>query len=234
MRLCKVFLALGVVALLSVPALAQQPGGRGRGGAGRGGIAALVQNKSVQDEVKIDKDQAAKVDEALKKVNEDLKDDFDKMRDRNASQEERAAARKKVGEAQEKAIKGVLNDKQMTRLEQIRHQQQGVAVFQDENVQKTLKLTDDQKGKIKEISDNLQKEIRDLNPGGGGGRGRGNPETLQKIQTMRKDAMSNAQKTLTDDQKKALKDVLGEPFEVKFDAAGRGGRGQPNKPRTDF
>jgi hypothetical protein len=232
MRMCKVFLALGVVALLSAPALAQQPGGRG--GRGGGGIGTLVTNKSVQDELKIDKDMATKLDEAMKKVNDDLKDDVAKLRDRNTPMEERATIRKKVADAQEKALKGVLSDKQMTRLEQIQHQRQGVAIFQDAEVAKTLKLTDDQKTKIKEIGDNLAKERRDLlGGGGGGGRGQITPENQAKLTTMTKDAMSNAQKTLDDTQKKSLKDMLGEPFEYKPDA-GRGGRGQPGKPRTDF
>jgi hypothetical protein len=239
MRLCKVFLALGLVALLSAPAVAQQPGGRGRGGRGGATLATLAQNKSVQDELKIDADSATKIKDAIAKVNDDLKDDVAKLRDMNATQEERAAARKKVAEAQEKALKGVLNDKQMTRLTQIQHQQEGLGVFTNETIQTTLKLTDDQKTKIKEISDNLAKDRRDLlgggGGGGGGGRGRGqiSPENQQKLQAMTKDAMSNAQKTLNDDQKKALKDLLGDPFDYKPDAGGRG-RGQPGKPRTDF
>ncbi len=238
MRLCKVFLALGVVALISTPALAQRGGGGGRGGAN---LATLAQNKSVQEELKVKDDQATKIKDAMAKVNEDLKDDVAKLRGgrgggNNVTPEERAAARKKVNEAQEKALKGVLDDKQMTRLEQIYHQQQGVGVFNDEGVKKTLKLTDDQSKKITEISDDLAKQRRDLFGGGGGG-GRGNitPENRQKLQAMTKDAMSNVEKTLTDDQKKSLKTILGEPFDYKPDAGGRGGRGgNPGKPRTDF
>jgi hypothetical protein len=243
MRLCKVFLTLGVAALLCAPAFAQQPGGRGRGGFGGGAnLATLAQNKSVQEELKINEDGAKKVKEALDKVNEDLKDDVAKLRGgrggggNNVTPEERAAARKKVNEAQEKALKGVLTDQQMTRLGQIRHQQEGLALFTNEDNAKALKLTDDQKTKIKEISDNLTKERRDLLGGGGGGGGRGaiSPENQQKLQAMNKDAMSNAQKTLTDDQKKTLEEMLGKPFDYKPDAGGRGGRGQPGKPRTDF
>jgi uncharacterized protein YbcI len=256
MRLCKVLLALGVLSLLSVPALAQQPGGgRGRGGFGGPTLATLAQNKSVQDELKVSTDDATKLKDALAKVNEDLKDDIAKLGGgrggrgggggggNNVTPEERTAARKKVNEAQLKAIKSVLNDKQMTRLEQVYHQQQGINVFTDEDVAKGLKLTDDQKTKIKEISDNLAKDRRDLlgagGGGGGGGRGRGaiTPENQQKLTAMTKDAMSNAEKTLTDDQKKELKSVLGEPFDgYKPDAGGRGGRGgqNPAKPRTDF
>lgn len=224
MRLGTLVLALGAVALLSGPALAQrQPGGRGQGG----GLTQLVQNKSVQDELKIDKDQAAKVKEALDKVREDLKDEYTKVGRRStASDDEKAAARKKIEEAGTKAITGTLKDDQVKRLRQIERQQQGVALLQGEEVQKTLKLKDEQKEKIKTIAADLEKDVRELS-GGGGGR---NPETRTKIQGLRKEAMTNALKVLTDDQKKAVKDLTGEPFEVKVERQGA----KPAKPRTDF
>jgi hypothetical protein len=227
MRLLKLTLVLAVAVLLASPALAQ----RGGFGGGFGGAGMLLNIKKVQDELKIDKEASDKVQEALKKVREDLKDDLDKARDRNTSQEDRAAIFKKVGEANDKALKGVLSEKQMTRLKQIERQQQGIAMFQSEEVQKTLKLTDDQKGKIKEINDDLGKEIRELFQGGKPG-----PEAFTKMQAMRKDALSSAMKVLTADQKTEVKTLTGEPFELKPEDFPRGGKpgGKPDKPRTDF
>ncbi|HZT79304.1 MAG TPA: hypothetical protein VFA26_03730 [Gemmataceae bacterium] len=238
MRLGKVVLALGVAALMCAPALAQQ-GRRGGGGFGGGAsLSMLVQNKSVQDELKLDKDQVTKAEEAIKKVQEDLKDDYAKLRGgrrggggTNVSDEERTAARKKVSAAEEKALADTLKPDQMKRLQQIHRQQEGVRVFQDEDVQQALKLTAEQKEKIKTINDDLAKERRELfQQGGGGGRRGGNPETINKLQALNKDAMTSAQKVLNDDQKKTFKELTGEPFEIKFD---RGGR-QGGKPRTDF
>jgi hypothetical protein len=228
MRLGKVLLALGIVALVCSPALAQR--GRGRGGFGGGtSLAILVQNKSVQDELKMDKDPVTKAEETVKKVREDLKDDYAKLGGgrrggggANVSEEERAAARKKTGEAEEKALKDVLKSDQLKRLQQIRRQQEGIAMFTNEDVQSALKLTDAQKTKIKEISDDYAKERRELFQGGKPG-----PDAQAKMQALRKDAMTNATKTLTDDQKKTLKDLTGEPFEIKFERQG-------GKPRTDF
>jgi Spy/CpxP family protein refolding chaperone len=224
MRLCKVLLALGIVALVCAPALAQ--GRRGGGGQG-GGFGMLVANKSVQDELKIDKDQATKAEDALKKVREELKDDYAKLGGRrgggnNVSDEERTAARKKTSEAEEKALGDVLKPDQLKRLHQIRRQQEGVAMFTNADVEKALKLTDDQKTKLKAINDDYAKERRELFAGGKPG-----PDAQAKMQALRKDAMSNATKALTDDQKKTLKDLTGEPFEIKFDRQG-------GKPRTDF
>ena len=237
MRIGKVVLALGVAVLVATPALAQRRGG----GFGQGAmsIGTLATNKSVQDELKVNEDQQKKLKEALDKVREDLKDDYAKLRGgrgggggggNNASQEERAAARKKTGEAEAKAVNGILDEKQQKRLQQIHVQQEGLAAYtQDEDVQKALKLTDEQKDKIKAINDDLRKEIGNLGGGGGGGggRGRGNPEMLQKIQALRKEATQNAVKALNEDQQKTYKELTGEPFEVKRDQQG-------GKPRTDF
>jgi hypothetical protein len=236
MRLSNVVLALGVAALLSGPALAQrQPGGGGRGG---GGITQLLQNKSVQEELKLEKDQITKIEDATKKVREDNKDDYDKLRDRNTSREDRAAIQKKLTEANEKALKGILTDTQEKRLHQVQFQQRGLAVFQDEDVQKKLSLSSEQKEKLKTLADDLQKDIREVGGGGGGGgRGRPNPEAMTKIQGLRKEAATNAQKVLNDDQKKTFKDLSGEPFEIKFEGrqGGKPGGGKPgDKPRTDF
>jgi Spy/CpxP family protein refolding chaperone len=226
MRLCKMALVLGVVALMASPALAQP--GRGRGGFGFGG-AALVRVEKVQKDLKLDKDEVKKVTDALDKAREDNRDEFAKLRD--ASPEERTAILKKINEANDKALKGVLSEKQLARLKQIERQVAGISMFQQEDVQKALKLSDEQKTKVKEITDDLQKETQELFQGGF------NQEALAKMQTLRKDALANALKVLKDDQKKELKELTGEPLELKPEDLfqGRGGRGgKPNKPRTDF
>ncbi len=242
MRLSKFVLVCGVVALMAAPALAQrQPGGGGFGG-GRTSTTQLLANKSVQEELKLDKDQITKIEDATKKVRDDesLKDAFATIRDRQAKPDERAAAQKKISEANTKAIAGILKSDQDKRLQQIHHQVMGLAIFTDEETSKTLKLTDDQKEKIKEISDNLQKDTREIFGGGGGG---GKPdfskmeENMKKVQGLQKEAMTSATKVLKPDQKTALKELTGEPFELKmeFGKPGGGKPGKPgDKPKTDF
>jgi hypothetical protein len=236
MRLCKLALVFGAVALLVSPVVAQQPGrGRGMGMFGAG-VAQLAQNKSVKEELKIDDDQAKKIKDALDKVNEEMKDERAKLgRGSDASQEERAAARKKINEAEMKALKDVLKPDQLKRLEQIRHQIQGVYIFQDEEVQKQLKLTDEQKEKINDVQKDLQKEMQEMfqgfKPGGGGGDFQ---ENMKKMQGLQKEAMTNATKVLKEDQKKQLDELVGKPF-TYVPEFGRGRGGKPgDKPRTDF
>jgi hypothetical protein len=226
----KLALVLGVAALVASPSFAQ-PGRRG-GGFGPG---ALLRVEKVQKDMGLDKEKVDKANAALAKVREDLKDDYDKLGFQSqASQDERAAARKKTGEAEEKALKDVLSEKQMTRLHQIQRQLQGIDMFQNEEVQKTLKLTDDQKAKLKEINDDLRKETQELFQGGGGFK----PENVTKMQALRKDALASAMKALDDTQKKAVKEMTGEPIELTpqdlFPGRGKPGGGKPDKPRTDF
>ncbi len=242
MRLSKFVLVCGVVALMAAPALAQrQPGGGG--GFGTPGTTQLLQNKSVQKEMKLDADTVTKITDAVKKVQDDesLKDARQTMRDRQASQEDRAAARKKISDAETKALSGVLKSDQEKRLKQIRYYVMGLAIFNDEEAGKALKLTDEQKEKVKEVSDGLAKDMQGLRPGAGGGKpdAAAIAEMQKKMQTLRKEAMTSATKALKDDQKTTLKELTGEPFEYTPEFGGFGGGGKPggkpgDKPRTDF
>jgi hypothetical protein len=233
MRLCKLALVLGAVALVASPVFAQ---GRGRGGFG-GGVTAgmLINAEKVQKDLGLDADGVKKAQDALAKVREDNRDEYAKLRD--ASAEERTAILKKINEANEKALKGVLSEKQMKRLKQIELQQQGTALFNNEDVQKALKLDDKQKDQLKEINKDLDKELAALRPEPGT-----KPdfskiqENMKKMQDLRKDAMTNATKVLNDDQKKQLKEMTGEHLELSMQDlfGGRGRGGKPDKPRTDF
>ena len=98
MRSGKLALVLGLGLLIGSPALAQQPGGFGGFGGGFGArlTGMIGQNKQLQYELKMDKDQVDKLTEALAKVREDLRDETAKLRDRNLPQDERTAITKKT------------------------------------------------------------------------------------------------------------------------------------------
>src|SRR5690349_20806680 len=169
--------AVGLL-LVGAAAAQQRPGGAGGppgfggfGGFGGGLAGMLGQNQQLQDELKVDKDQADKVSEAVAKVREDLRDETAKLRDRNTSDADRADIQKKVSEAYAKALADVLKPEQLKRLHQIENQQAGVNLFTKEDAQKALKLTEGQQESIKDITADLQKDIRSLSggPGGQGG-----------------------------------------------------------------
>jgi Spy/CpxP family protein refolding chaperone len=238
MRFGKIVSVLAAGLLLVGAASAQQRQGglggfAGFGGGGAGLAGMLGQNKQLQDELKLEKDQVDKVTEAITKVREDLRDDTAKLRDRNTSDADRAEITKKVSDAYAKALGAVLTADQLKRLHQIENQQAGVNLFTKEDTQKALKLTDAQNESIKDITTDLQKDIRSLSTGGG--RGGFDPETVQKRQALQKEAMDAVVKLLKDDQKATLKDLTGEPFELRLQGfGGAGGFGAGGAGRGGF
>ena len=151
----KMSLVLGLAAFAVSPVLAQ----RGPGG---GGLGFLLMNKSVQEELKLDKDQLDKAREVVEKFRTDNKDDLDKLRDRATSPEDRAALQKKIGEASSKVAAEVLKPEQLKRLKQIQVQTEGPNAFVNPQTQKALNLSDKQKDDLKAIVEDLQKQQREI------------------------------------------------------------------------
>ena len=240
-NLCKVSLSLALVALLASPALAQRqrqrqprPGGFGGGN--------LLTNKSVQEELKLSKEQKDKLEEAGKEVREKMQKAFQDFQDLKPEErrEKFAALQKETTEILNKAAS--LSNDQKKRLAEITLQQsvrfRGPAAFSTADVQKQLKLDDDQKDAIKtilkETEDKIKEETKDLEM---------NREGFQKrreiTQKINKDAMTKVAGKLNKDQKETWTKMLGEPFEVKFEQPRRPGGGRPGgggarPPRTDL
>lgn len=114
---------------------------------------------------------------------------------------------KAIPGAIDKAIAGVLSDKQMSRLRQIELQQKGTGAYLDATIQEKLKMTDTQKDSIKTIVDDSRKELRELGFGKGG---------REKIDTIRKAAQEKIDEVLSLDQKAAWKKMVGETFKIEF------------------
>src|SRR5262249_19000190 len=92
-------------------------------------------------------------------------------------------------------------------------QQRGVQAFMDSEVEKKLKLTGEQKDKLKTIQEDATKEMREIFQNAGADRA----AAMEKIRTLRKESLDKASGVLTDEQKKTWKDMTGEPFEVRFE-----------------
>jgi Spy/CpxP family protein refolding chaperone len=238
MRFGRLALVLGLGLFVAGMAAAQPPGGGFPGGPGGfgGGFGAggnltgmLTTNKQLQDEMKVTKDQVDKLNDALAKVREDLRDDMAKLRDRQTSQDERDKILKKMSDANAKAVAAVLTADQVKRLHQIENQQAGTSLFNKEDIQEALKLTDKQLDEIKSITKDLQKDLREVRGAGGFGF---DPEVQKKRQDLQKAALEDMKKLLTAKQKDTLKDLLGEPFELTFapPAGGFGGFGAFGQP----
>jgi hypothetical protein len=216
-------LVLGLVLVLAQTGIGQQRRG-GRGGPGGGGIGFLLTNESVQKELKLEPEQVDKIKDAVAKIREKHADDRQKLQDLQG--EERRTEAQKLNQTINKettaAVSGILKPEQTKRLKQIQLQTQGTQAFSSPEVQQALNLTTEQKEKIKTISDDTQKEMRELRGGGGGG-GRAN---FEKIAALRKEANDKVQAVLTDEQKAKWKELTGAPFQLQMGGRRRGGQRQ--------
>jgi Spy/CpxP family protein refolding chaperone len=202
-------LTLGAAVLIAAPVQAQGFRGRGMGG---GGGYMLLSNKSVQQELKLEGDQAEKVSKIVTDIGAKFRE---KIQDipQDERREKMPELMRASNEEAKSALKGELKPEQTTRLEQIIRQQQGVQAFADPTTAEKLKLTADQKAKIQEINQESGEKMREIFSSAGDDRA----AAMEKMQTLRKESFKKAHAALTDDQKKSWKELTGEPFEVKFE-----------------
>lgn len=190
--------------------------------AGGFGKAALLGNPDVQKELNLTEDQLTKVREVGQQVREKQKEAFGKLKDLPEDQRRDKAMEifKSITTETDKALAGVLKPEQAKRLRQLELQQRGAQAFADAEIQKEMKLTDEQKEKIKTIGEDAAKEAKDIFQGA-----QGDFQTaMTKMQTLRKETLEKVVALLTADQKKAWKDLTGAPFEFKF---------RPPQPKKD-
>jgi hypothetical protein len=211
----KVLMLAVLAALLVAPVLAQQPGFRGFGGFGD---LQLLNNKSVQEELKLTDKQKEAVSEIQKKQREMFGGGGKGKFDKEKFQEVMEATNKAVDK-----FKEGMKAEQKTRLQQIKYQVMGVGAFLNEDVQKVLKLTNKQKDEFKEITDETQKDARELRVAAGRDAEK-QAEAGKKIAKLTKEATDKIMKSLDDNQKKAYKELLGAPFDYKPEPFGFGKR----------
>ncbi|HEV3258444.1 MAG TPA: hypothetical protein VG013_16325 [Gemmataceae bacterium] len=212
----KVVLAVGVAALLGSPVWAQGFRGGGMGG------SMLLQNASVQKELKLSDDQKDKIKTITKEFREKNKDELAKLFTPDLDQKERQEIGQKLNHEAMKLLTPVLTDDQRKRFHQLELQVSGAQAFSDPKVQKALKLTDDQKDKIKTIEEDARKEVQEIFQNAGEDRA----AAMKKLGALRKETLEKVTTVLTDEQKKSWKDMTGKPFEFKFD-------GPPRRPRPN-
>jgi len=208
----KIVLTCGVLALLASPTWAQ---GQGRGGfgGGFGGGAAFLMAPNVQKDLKLSDEQTGKVQDVLRDVREKHSADFQGLRDLSAEErpEKMRSLNKTVSDEVKSGLK--LSDEQAKRYDQIALQMQGLQAFSDPTVQAKLKLTDDQKSKIREIAGSGRGQFGGLTKDA---TKEERQEAFKKFAETRRENLTKVQALLTDDQKKAWKDLTGDPIEIQF------------------
>ncbi|MFN5468130.1 MAG: Spy/CpxP family protein refolding chaperone [Pirellulaceae bacterium] len=190
-----------MAALMSVPVMAQGPGGFGRGGGGMmmgrgmmggGGLLGLLRMDEVQKELKLDEEQTKQIQSQMEKLQEKMqgmRPDFGNFRE--MTEEQRAEMQKKMEEmgkqmaeaakAAEAEIDNILDPDQQDRLLGLMMQRDGVrSVMGSEKVAEALGVTAEQKEKLQAAEREAMEEMRSAfgggrGPGGPGGRGQGGP-----------------------------------------------------------
>lgn len=220
--------AVLVAGLTGITAVAQQPRQGGGGGFGGGGPTGLIRSKTVKADVKITEEQEKKLTEWAKdyqaKSSETMKAKFAELKD--LPMEERT---KKFGEFQAeqtkevyKQIGTVLDAGQVKRLKQIEIQVAGTRAYSMKDVQEALKITDEQKDKLKEAGDMARKESQELRdeygikggPGGAKLDADKMKEYTKKNEAITAGTMSKVKAMMTDEQKKALAELTGPAIDV--------------------
>jgi hypothetical protein len=168
-------------------------------------LGPILSNPDVQRELKLSEDQVGKLKNSLGKVMEKYQDKFAKLQ--QLSPEEQQKTFKSLNEDSHKAIAGVLDDKQTKRFKQIQWQLSGINALQDPDLQKDLKLSDDQRKKLDGIFSDAGKKMQDMI--------QRREQSREKYEALAKDVEDRANGVLTDEQKKSFKEMMGSRFEMR-------------------
>ena len=219
----KKFVRVAMVTLLATMVMltvAQSRQGFGGGFAFGGGPAGLVNSKSVMADIKATEEQVEKLKEWAKEYQKESLEFFRGLKDMSKEDiVEKANAR--TADAW-KAVGKVLKEDQVKRLKQIELQVAGVGAFMRPDVAEGLKITDDQKGKMRESMGDMFKDMAALREefgikGFGGAKLEADKqkEYDKKAAKLNKEVMDAMAGALTDDQKKKWKEMTGDPIDVQ-------------------
>jgi hypothetical protein len=206
-------LTLGLAAMVVGPAAAQGPG---RGFSARmGNYSGLLDNESVQKEIKLDDKQVEKAKELAEKVNEKMRDARESLQ--SLEGEERATKQREINREitamATKEMSEFLKPAQVARFKQISYQQQGAQALMSPDVAEKLNLTEAQKNEIREIQTESQQEMRTVFQDFQNDR----EGAMKKMNELRAQTLAKVEAKFNDEQKKTWKELLGAPFEVKFE-----------------
>ena len=107
-----------------------------------------------------------------------------------------------------------LSAEQTRRFDQINVQAHGVLAFACRAVDEKLKLTDDQKSKIREIAEATHNSFAGADNDNASEQER--TDARSKRAVAHKENMSKAYALLTDDQKASWKELIGEPIQIDY------------------
>ena len=203
----------------------------GMGGMG-GGVTGLLMMKEVREELKLDEDQVAELEELGKAMMESMRN----MRPQGGAggggggqppnpQDIQAMMAKvqKANEENEAKVEEILDPKQVDRLVGLLIQRSNLQSLNTKLVAARLEITEDQKTKMAEINKANGEKMRELFQGGFG------PDAREKMGKMRDEAEAKIKEVLTAKQKEDMEALKGAEFKFP-EPQWRGGPGGPGGP----
>ncbi len=211
-RFEKVLLAAGLVLAATGAVRAQRSGHHDAAGI----QAALLTNKSVQKELKLDVAQSEKIKTLAKHVAAKGRAAVAEYKDLPESERREKMHELMTATCAEAmtTLRGDLTAEQFKRYEQIVLQQRGIMAFADPEIQRTLKLTDVQKDGLHNLAKVFHGQMRELSQSV-------SPANMAEVHAqgmaLQRKALDNAVAALSAEQKATWKELVGEYFEVKFE-----------------
>jgi hypothetical protein len=172
-------------------------------------ILELVQIKEVQDELKLTDEQKEMVTDLLYEVGPlNAQKEVSVLQSLSWEEGHAVNRARRRGQNQwiDRALAHVLAPEQMRRYRQLRLQQRGVFAFSDPDVRDSLRLSDEQKVKITDLTDDLVRERQKIGPW-----------AVEKRRALRQRLTDKVvSELLGEDQRTRWKELAGPPFDVPF------------------
>jgi Spy/CpxP family protein refolding chaperone len=204
---------------------------------------SLSDNDAVQKDLALSDEQKTKVKELVQTYSEKRRESMQDLggeRGERPSPEEMRARMEKIREVTAKLegefkpqLTEIIGADHVKRLDEIAVQAQGARALNDDDTEKALAITDEQKTKLAEVNRDYAEKTRELFTGGPP-----SDETREKMQTLNKEHLDAAIAVLTPEQKTKFAEMRGKDFDTStlrrgFGRGGRGGAGGARRPSAD-
>ena len=206
------------------------------GGMGGGGVTGLLMMKEVREELKLDEDQVAELEDLGKAMMKAMMESMKNMRPQGGgggqppnAQDRQAMMEKmrKANEEHEAKVEEILDPKQFDRLVGLYIQRANLQSLNTKLVATRLGITEEQKTKVAEIKkangEKMREKMRELFQDGFG------PDAREKMGKMRDEADAKIKEILTAKQKEDMEALKGAEFKFP-EPQWRGGTGGPGGP----
>ena len=213
-------LALAAVFILAAETQAAESSRRGSGrGSSRSSLLGLLRLEQVQKEMKLTEEQTTKVQTIVEKLRTEMGEQYTALReieDRQEQREKMTALRDQFDDKVREQLRDVVEREQMIRLYQIRMQVRSVVdSLANRHVAGRLKLTDEQKKKLAEITKELQTKRSEVYSATRDASREQRSEAYQKFGKIRAEGDEKALALLTAEQKEAFEEMKGKKIELQ-------------------